>query len=290
MSADGSEPFQRGPGHPWGEWRKNELRRMWPTGATFDEIADALHTSRCSVRRWVNKLDLPRRARASKGGKWTDQDIEKMRDMLTVERLSAGQVAARMGITRNAVIGKAWRNDIPMMGGNTSIANGIVIRKVKSASATIAGMTPAELDEFKRLYATGLSMANMGKQLGIPKSSVHWVSKALGLPARDRAQSAARWHSDKNTYRGGIHSKKLRGVPKIKSEPIVSVAWDGPPIMLLDLRPGDCRYTVGEATGVSQMFCGAPTPIGESWCRDHHRVVYRPDQRITNRRLPTAAG
>lgn len=44
---------------------------------------------------------------------WTDQNVEILRDMLALSH-SAAEVAARIGCGRRAVIGKAWRMNIPM--------------------------------------------------------------------------------------------------------------------------------------------------------------------------------
>lgn len=38
---------------------------------------------------------------------------------------------------------------------------------------------------------------------------------------------------------------------------------------LLDLRAHNCKFTVGEATGWDQLFCGAPAAQGDVYCPGH---------------------
>jgi hypothetical protein len=42
--------------------------------------------------------------------KWTDDEIEQIRFLLNQRRLSPRQIAHRMGVSRNAVVGKIWRH------------------------------------------------------------------------------------------------------------------------------------------------------------------------------------
>jgi len=41
---------------------------------------------------------------------WTDDEIEQVRVMLNHQRLSPRQIARKLGVSRNAVVGKIWRH------------------------------------------------------------------------------------------------------------------------------------------------------------------------------------
>ena len=46
------------------------------------------------------------------------------------------------------------------------------------------------------------------------------------------------------------------------------------PRVLTDLKRGECRYIVGDAT-FPALCCAAANRPGTSWCEDHCKVVYR---------------
>ena len=44
-------------------------------------------------------------------------------------------------------------------------------------------------------------------------------------------------------------------------------------VLLLDLKPGQCRFILRDGKPPVR-YCGAPTISGGSWCAEHRRIVY----------------
>jgi hypothetical protein len=42
-------------------------------------------------------------------------------------------------------------------------------------------------------------------------------------------------------------------------------------VSLIELKAGVCRWMVG-----ADSYCGAPAPVGSSWCARHAKIVYEP--------------
>ncbi|TQX91287.1 hypothetical protein EQW76_00675 [Rhizobium sp. rho-13.1] len=84
----------------------------------------------------------------TRGFSWTDQNVDILRQMLG-NGSPASEIAARLGCSRNAVIGKAHRIDVAMNGARAK-GSAVLSRTVKLAdrrSRRVAGL-PAEPQEF----------------------------------------------------------------------------------------------------------------------------------------------
>ncbi len=49
-----------------------------------------------------------------------------------------------------------------------------------------------------------------------------------------------------------------------------------PGVAFLDLRPGDCRWPIGDPRDGDFGFCGAPAQPGSSYCLHCHKLAYLP--------------
>lgn len=104
----------------------------------------------------------------------------------------------------------------------------------------------SELRAVAELLAEGLSYSQIGEALSITKN------KAIGIVSTAR--------------------KKTAGLP----EDIVAIISPADLLVgLLDLKPGCCRYVVGEHESKGAIFCAEPT-FKRSYCSAHFELCYRP--------------
>jgi len=93
------------------------LRKHWATAPTIDEAAKRLGICRDTARYWARKLGLARPS----NNPWTPELTERL-VALTKAGYSGSAVAAKLGVTRSAVIGKVHR--LGMQLGNCRNGNG----------------------------------------------------------------------------------------------------------------------------------------------------------------------
>jgi len=70
---------------------------------------------------------------------WTDERIATLKN-LWLSGLSAGQIAAKMGLTKNAVLGKVHRLDFPRRGNPVQFTNARTSRVKRNPSESISGL------------------------------------------------------------------------------------------------------------------------------------------------------
>lgn len=194
---------------------------------------------------------------------WTDEDIG------TIERglrdgLSASQIAAQLGRTRNSVIGKCARIGLRLNGGNPK------------SSAKAARRADAWTDEtwrrFSELWNAGRTSADIGKAFGISASRVKQraAERRDLCPARSPAWSArkaARFRTAAGRY-ASRHGIGLRDNARREAE---SYDADALNVTMMDLRSGMCRWPVNSPErGGEFLFCGHEVASGESYCQHHH--------------------
>lgn len=103
--------------------------------------------------------------------------------------------------------------------------------------------------------------------------SVEDIEKAL---AEKRAAAAARVANA--VIRAGVKRPPVEPDRMVLVERAAALEMRG--MAMLDLRPDDCRWIVGDPRA-DHSFCGIKAPFGRSYCDTHHALVY---QRVPGRR------
>lgn len=114
MSADGSLPARYVPPR---RFDHDAILDRWAAGDSSGAIGEALGMTDRQVRDVVQEYRSKGDSRAiphpTVRTSWSDEMVTRLRQ-LWAEGLSASQIAKILGFTRNAVIGKAHRIDLPM--------------------------------------------------------------------------------------------------------------------------------------------------------------------------------
>jgi GcrA cell cycle regulator len=126
---------------------------------------------------------MTRGVHTGNGRDWPAERIEKLRG-LAAAGLSARQMADKMGMTRNSVLGKCFRLDIPIQRQPKKV------RKVRSRPKV------ATNDGFRPTYAASRSgrksyhPASRGLGLAVREPAVHLAPGMIDLPAEPTAATA----------------------------------------------------------------------------------------------------
>jgi len=185
---------------------------------------------------------------------WSAEDDRRLVELWPTH--SAGVLAKMLGMTRNAIIGRAHRMRIDKATGR--------VDTIRSPNKAVPWSLEADellrsnwgkgasiLDILRLLVAAGenrtmSSLRHRVERLGLPKVSQTYARAPVTLSKPRKPRMLA---------------------PKPPPEP-----WDGPCISILD--PGLSRFACREivrGSGVDTMFCGAPRAPGSqfSYCSYH---------------------
>lgn len=203
---------------------------------------------------------------------WDDASVADLR-RLHAEGLSAKQIGIRIGVTKNAVIGKMGREGLSTP---RIISNPIQV--------------------YAKLRANGVSIKDIAARFGITRNGLrsslakHRQAQEKGPTTRPRKRS-----SDASLARKLQRLKRPRKArPPQPWKPTPVPATESPncvPVTLMDLAgiaelPGHCRWPLGEPAGALTLFCGSGRDdIASSYCEYHARLCYRPPEETKSRNL-----
>lgn len=172
---------------------------------------------------------------------WTDERVERLK-RLWAEGLSASQIAAQLGgVSRNAVIGKVHRLNLP---GRAK------------AGGTVATARPAA----KRPAATTAPSA------AAPRAAT-FQGRVAPARANTRAADANVQKDDAETDAPRI----LEYVPVSNSTLPTSLR-----LTLTELTERTCKWPVGDPLKDDFHFCGCDASEASPYCRFHAKLAYQP--------------
>jgi GcrA cell cycle regulator len=136
---------------------------------------------------------------------------------------------------------------------------------------------PEERDaQLRELWASGLSSAQMGLQLGVSRNAVIGRAHRLRLPprkptgpngGRKKAQPRKRKHYIRRTNSSG---QFVRETGELVENPHELLA---PPVSLMALEPHHCRWPIDGEDG-HIWYCGVTKCDGVSYCLTHARMAF----------------
>ncbi len=168
---------------------------------------------------------------------WTDERVEKLKRLWS-EGLSASQIAAQLGgVSRNAVIGKVHRLNLP---GRAK------------AGGTVATARPAA----KRPAATTTA----------PRANNFQARPAAARPAA-RTAGATALKDDQSIDTAQV----LEYVPVTNTSLPTSLR-----LTLTELTERTCKWPVGDPLKDDFHFCGCEASESSPYCKFHAKMAYQP--------------
>ena len=169
---------------------------------------------------------------------WTDERVEKLKKLWS-EGLSASQIAAQLGgVSRNAVIGKVHRLNLP-----------------------------------GRAKAGGTQTASRPKRPAVaaaPRPSNFTARPAAVRPvARPAGNTLPKEEIDTDF---DLHSEQLP-VPANGNNVVVPMSRK---LELTQLTERTCKWPIGDPLNDDFHFCGNESPDNSPYCTYHQRLAYQP--------------
>lgn len=148
-------------------------------------------------------------------------------------------------------------------------------------ACTHIGWTEERVEKLKALWAEGLSASQVATKLGgVTRSAVIGKVLRLKLDGRDKPSvpRAPRKRAPERPIKLRVvgptvfHDAEARP-PRAVPPP----GTEGPGrVTLLDAKPRDCRWPIGDPQADDFTFCGAHAEEGHPYCGDHEKVAYQP--------------
>jgi GcrA cell cycle regulator len=188
---------------------------------------------------------------------WTDERIAIL-EKLWLAGHSGSQIAKALGgITRNAVIGRAYR--MGLSGREKPSSPGFPIRE-----PLLSFWTGDRTKSLAEMWPTTMGAAQIALALGGGISTDAVKQKALRMGLVRPAHVRHRLLSEAG--KGG--GRRPRIAPPLKpprpADPVLETGANA--VGILALTRSNCRYPVGEAQGADQMFCGNPAVPSGPYC------------------------
>lgn len=129
----------------------------------------------------LSRLAAGRAARTAAAG-WTAERDAALTELWADHGLSASEIGTRICVTKNSVIGRARRLQLPPR--QTPIGLTTITAHRRAQLDAAGGWTEGRVLMLRRLWDAGVIAADIGRRLDITKTAVLGKARALGLPRR----------------------------------------------------------------------------------------------------------
>lgn len=180
----------------------------------------------------------------SKG--WDNATLKKLK-ALTGKGLSTAEIGKRLGISKNAVVGKLNR-----LGWNSK-AGGVDTKPAAAPKKTAAPKTPAKKAAAPVKKATATKVA--------AKAPV----KKAAAPAPKKAPVKATEKKVAPVKESKTSSKNLAMHQRIIQHSLG----------MANLKPDQCRWPMGDPDSENFHFCGCQVFVGKPYCYEHCKQAYQ---------------
>ena len=184
----------------------------------------------------------------SKG--WDNTTIKKLKTLIG-KGLSTSEIGKRLGLSKNAVVGKLNRLGWNSKSGTVSAAakSGKKSEKV-SAKKTAVKVTPKK--SITKSTAKGKAPV---KKVSAKKSTTNAIKKVSGAKTIKPKVAKSTRSAPKNL---AIHQRIIQHS-----------------LEMANLKPNQCRWPIGDPDSENFHFCGKQVFTGKPYCYEHCRLAYQ---------------
>lgn len=181
---------------------------------------------------------------------WDTSTLKKLKSLFD-KGLSTAEIGRKLGISKNAVVGKinrlGWNNNKPA----TKVAVKAAPKTMKTAKATKA--TPVA-KKTSKVDVKPKSVAT--KKQPVKKDSAQ--KKADPVATEKTKKSAVTTASKKTNKDLAVHQRIIQHS-----------------LEMANLKPNQCRWPIGDPDSEHFHFCGAQVFSGKPYCYEHCRQAYQ---------------
>ena len=146
--------------------------------------------------------------------------------------------------------------------------------------------TSQRIAELERLWATGASTAEIGRQIDVTKNAVVGKVHRLGLPGRPspiRRQASGKKPTGRS-HASQSHQSQADQSPANQIRESLETREAPRRPAVVDLHAPPCQWPFGDPGDEDFHFCGAPVLASRPYCPDHCARAYVREERRDRRR------
>jgi GcrA cell cycle regulator len=170
---------------------------------------------------------------------WDNGILKKLKALLG-KGLSTSEIGKRLGISKNAVVGKLHR-----LGWNSSVGDADAGAK-KSAVSKKSAAAPKKTTGKKGVVAAV-------KPVKLPK-----VDSKKALRAKPVAPDKPKRVTIRSSKESAVHQRMVQHA-----------------LEMANLKPNQCRWPIGDPDSDGFHFCGNPVFVGKPYCYEHCKQAYQ---------------
>ena len=183
----------------------------------------------------------------SKG--WDSATLKKLKSLMG-KGLSTSEIGRRLGMSKNAVVGKlnrlGWNAKAGAAKTSVKVATKKVATKAKPATKTPVKKTPIKIVA-KKIATKG-------------------VAKKSNVTATGGKATSGKTADVKGTKKSAKSSAKNLAMHQRIIQHSLEMA---------NLKPNQCRWPIGDPDSENFHFCGKPVFTGKPYCYEHCRLAYQ---------------
>lgn len=198
----------------------------------------------------------------SKG--WDSGMLKKLKSLVG-KGLSASEMGKKLGMSKNAVIGKLNR-----LGWNSKTAEPATKKAVAGKKET------AKATESKTKKATVVKKTEkkVAKNTKTSVTTKKTVAKSVAKPAAKKTKEPAKTIK-KETVVVKPEPKIKTASKKTKKDLALHELLIQHALQMANLKPNQCRWPIGDPDSDSFHFCGETVFAGKPYCYEHCRQAYQ---------------
>lgn len=197
----------------------------------------------------------------SKG--WDNATLKKLKGLMG-KGLSTSEIGKRLGLSKNAVVGKLNRLGWNSKAGGASVASAPVAKAAttKKTTSVAKAATPAKKVAPKKPVATPKKTVTPTKTGATKKAGTAAPKKATATPAKKTPVAATPAQTSK--------SKTSSSKTLAMHQRIIQHSLE-----MANLKPNQCRWPIGDPDSENFHFCGETVFVGKPYCYEHCKQAYQ---------------
>lgn len=194
----------------------------------------------------------------SKG--WDNATLKKLK-ALTGKGLSTSEIGKRLGMSKNAVVGKLNRLGWNLKAGGTAAAASAKLdaSAKKPAKKTVAAKKPAAVKEPAK-----------AKKAPVPKAAVKKPAATSVKKIAPAKTTTAPAKNEKTPAKSSAKGEKSLNKNLAMHQRIIQHSLE-----MANLKPNQCRWPIGDPDSENFHFCGETVFVGKPYCYEHCKQAYQ---------------
>ena len=194
----------------------------------------------------------------SKG--WDNTTLKKLKSLMG-KGLSTSEIGKRLGMSKNAVVGKLNRLGWNAKAGAAKPA----AKSAKKTTGTVAKKTVTKVVAKKTVATKPTPRAKVAPKKAAPAVKAKKTPVKPAKPATKKAATKAKETAEPKTKTTKSSSKNLAMHQRIIQHSLE----------MANLKPNQCRWPIGDPDSEHFHFCGKQVFTGKPYCYEHCRLAYQ---------------